>query len=263
MKKVIFSLSLMLILTSFVVYGAGLGVAPATLNFKDALIDSVTEKQLTIQNPGDEAILVSINVEGELSDWIKLSSGKVEIPGKGSAKISVLLTPTEVGEYTSKFKVRAESTAEVEGSGMGLLPGVDTSIVATVTDEEIIKGEVSKILTKDENYGDPVKFTIGFTNYGNVAAGPSVKIDIVKRGSGIIDTIEEELDEINPGADTDYVVEWDTKGKETNVYYRANIVVSLDGEVIEEKEEVGFRILEKTYEKPSNLVIGIIIIVII
>ena len=75
--------------------------------------------------------------------------------------------------------------------------------------------------------------------------------------------------EMTAGADKDYQIEWDTKGKEPNVYYRANIVVSLDGEVIEEKEGVGFRILEGGIEeatsekKSANVWIGIIVIAVI
>jgi len=264
-KTIIFTL--IILIFSTIVNAAGLGVAPATLKYENALKGATTEKQLSIQNPGDEPILTSITVEGEMKEWIEFSpEGKIEVPAKGSAKIIVKLTPPDEkpnGEYTAKFKVRAEGTADTEGSGMGLLPGVDTNAIATITDEEIIAGKVDNILTKDEKYGTPVIFRISFINLGNVPAGPEVKIDIEKRGTGIIDTIEKTLEEIKPGADKNYEIKWDTKGKEKDIYYRANIAVSLFGEILEEKEGVGFRVLgeesaAKAVEKPKNtsLLIG-------
>jgi hypothetical protein len=266
MRKILISLVLMILLAG-IVNASGIGVAPATLKFENALKGTTTEKEISIQNPGDEPIFASIEIEGELEEWIELSSTKVEVPAKGNTKIIVKLTPSEVGKYTSKIKVRAEAAGDIEGSGMGLLPGVDTSIVATITDQGIISGEVSKILTKDEVYGTPVTFTIGFSNTGNIPIGPKVKISIEKRGEGIIDTIETSLEEIKTGSDKDYEVKWQTTGKEKDVYYRANVIVSLNGEIIEEKEEVGFRILSEAIEEESKPIkldfVGIAIILII
>ena len=227
MKKILLNSLLIFILSSFLVNAAGLGVAPATLNFENALKGAITEKQLNIQNPGEESIIASIEIEGELKEWIELSSYKLEIPRKSSKNIIVKLNPSETGTYSGKFKVRAETSSDMEGSGMGLLPGVDTNIVATVTDQAIVRGEITKILTKDEAYGNKVKFIVGFTNKGNVPIGPSIKIDIEKRGTGIIDTIEKDLTPIKPGEDIDYEVEVETKDKETDVYYRGNVIISL------------------------------------
>jgi hypothetical protein len=259
MKKIIIILSLMLVLFSCVVYGSGLGVAPATLNFEDVLVDVVSEKEVSIQNPGEEAISVSIEVEGELKELINLDSNIVEIPAKGDIKVKISLNPNSVGEYKSKLKFRVVG----EGVGVGLFPGVDTNVVANVIDEEIILGEVSKILTKDEEYGNPIVFNIGFVNKGNVPVSPLVKIDIVHGSDNLIDSIEETLENIGPDVNADYTIEWDSTKGEPNVYYRANVVVSLDGEIIGEKEGVGFRVLESTKEPVSKSVIGIIIIAII
>ncbi|MBW2989478.1 hypothetical protein KY358_04130, partial [Candidatus Woesearchaeota archaeon] len=126
---------------------------------------------------------------------------------------------------------------------------------------------VEKILTKDEEYGTPVTFTISFTNKGNIESAPSVKIEIIKGGEGIIDTIEKTMEKIKPGESKDYKIEWPTKGKEQGVYYRGTVTVSLDGEVLEKKEGIGFRILEKGSLKgkdgSSSVLVGIMIILII
>ena len=239
-----------------IVNASGLGVAPATLKFENALKGATTEKELSIQNPGDEPITVEVNIDGEISDWITLSPQTVNIPAKDSVKVIVKLAPPVEkpdGEYTAKVLVRAKSTSEIEGSGMGLLPGIDTDIIATITDEEIVSGKVTKILTKDEEYGVPVKFTIGFGNHGNVPVGPDVKIEIEKRGTGIIDTVEQSLEKIKPGASKDYEVSMQTTGKEKNVYYRATVTVFLDNEIIEKKENIGFRILESSKEISSKV----------
>ena len=258
MKKTIIILSLMLVLSSFVVYASGLGVAPATLNFEDVLVGSVIEKEISIQNPGEEAISVSIEVYGELKDWINLDY-IVEIPAKSDVKVKASLNPTLTGEFSSKLKFRVIG----DGEGIGLFPGVDTNIIATVIDEEIVLGEVTKILTKDEEYGELVVFDLGFTNKGNVAVNPLVNIYIVHGSDNLVDSVEMSLGMINPGVDSDYKIEWDSTKGEPNVYYRANFEVSLNGEVIEEKEGIGFRVLESTKKPISELIIGGFIIVLI
>jgi len=273
MKKIISFLAMFLLVNSLI-YGAGLGVAPAVLKFENALKGATTVKEIIIQNPGDKDITASIQVSGELQEWIELSSNQAIVPAKGEIKVSVKLTPpvdASNKEYASKFVVRAQGSSDVDGSGMGLLPGIDTDIIATVTDQEIIDGEISKILTKDEDYGKPIVFTIGFTNDGNVPAGPEVKI-IISKGSEQVDVIEKTLDKINPGESKDYVVEWHTNGKEKNVYYRANVVVFLNNKIIETKENVGFRILEpvknvqsatNVEKNATNFLVGLVLVIVI
>jgi hypothetical protein len=265
-KKIVFYLVFFVFLVLPIAYGSGLGVAPAVLTFDDALKGTVTEKQITVQNPGENEIFVSLSVEGEMEDWIKIDKKEgITVPSKGETKIVVKLDPPvdlENGEYSSNLKIVSSVGSSVEGSGMGLLPGVNIDIVATITDEEIVDGEVSKVLTKDEAYGNPIKFIIGFTNKGNIPIGPNVKIEIEKRGFGIVDTIEKDLEAIKSGESKDYEIQWDTNGKEIEVYYRAKVVVSLGDNIIETKENVGFRIFENKNVGP-NMGVGILIIVVI
>jgi hypothetical protein len=258
MKKILFSLISIFILSLFIVNASGLGVAPATLNFEDVLVNTVSEKEISIQNPGDESISVSIEIEGELKEWISLDSN-IEIPAKSDIKVKIRLNPSLIGEYNSKLKFRVIGG----GEGVGLFPGVDTNVVASVIDKEIIFGEVSKILTKDEEYGDLVVFDIGFVNKGNVPVNPLVKIDIVHGSDNLVDSVEMSLGMINPGVDSDYKIEWDSTNGDPNVYYRANVKVLLDGKVIEEKEGIGFRVLESTKRSSPSLIIGVFIIAII
>jgi len=247
---------LIFLVSSFLVSASGLGIAPATLEFKDALKGAITQKQLSIQNPGDEPIIATIEVSGDLAEWLTLSSSSIEVPAQGTAYITFSLNPPEDAEdkeYTGKIAAKAQSSAAIEGSGMGLMPGVNSDIIATVTNKRIIKGEVTKILTKDENYGAPILFTIGFENHGNVAVGPDVIIEINQGAEGVIDTIQESLELIEPGASKDYKVEVPSMDKDKNTYYRATVTISLDGEIIEQKENVGFRILDPSQPLPTTV----------
>jgi len=242
--RTITGITIALILSLALAQAVGLGVSPATLEFEDALKGVMTEKYFTIQNPGNDTLSCSLELTGDVSGWIELApQGDIDIPSRGKTEITVMLTPPESadnGEYTGKAKVRAQYKSAVEGTGMGLLPGVDADIVATITDEEIMAGEVSKILTKDEDYGDPVKFTIGFRNRGNVPCSPEVQI-VIKKAGDAIDTEEQELMSLAPGASRDYVLEWSTTEQEAGKYYTATVTVSLDGKVLKEKD-VGFTI---------------------
>ena len=268
MKKLLSGSVLMFVLFSVLVTASGLGVAPANLKFENALKGVTTEKKIEIQNPGDQAISVSIGVTGDMKDWIKLSLDRIEVPGKGSVDVIVLLTPPSDKanlEYSSNINIRAESGGNVEGSGMGLLPGISSVVTATITDEEIVDGEVSKIITRDTYYGDPIKILIGFTNKGNIPIGPDIIVEIEKRGSGIVDSVEKKLEEIKPYSSKDYEIEIESDGKETDVFYRANVGVLIDGRVIEQKDGIMFKVLEKTIsEKEGPKVwVGVLIAVII
>ncbi|MBD3163812.1 hypothetical protein GF323_01305 [Candidatus Woesearchaeota archaeon] len=252
MKKTLLNLVISIFLISFV-YAVGLGVAPAPVSFENALKGAATEKQISVQNPGENAITVSMEIEGETAEWIDfLPASTVEVPAKGQTKVTLRLTPPENepnGRYTGKILTRAKGSSGFEGSGMGIFPGVDTELIATITDREIIRGSVANILTKDEEYGDPVRFLIGFTNEGNVPAGPDVRIEIKKGTGSTVDVIEKSLEKIQPGASREYKVEWETAGKEKNVYYRASAIVMVNGDIIGEKEDIGFRVMEKEEEE--------------
>ena len=245
----------MLILSTLIVQAAGLGVAPATLKFENALKGATTEKQLIVQNPGDEAIFFSVTIEGEIEDWIKLSpEGKIELGAENEKKVTIMLTPPADepnGEYESKILIRTVSDSDIQGSGVGVLPGIDAELIATITDEEMIAGNVDSILTKDEEKDNPIIFRISFGNIGNVPAEPNVKIEIKKKGE-VIDTVEERLEEVKAGKSKTYEVEWDTDDQEPNVYYTAKVDISLDGILLESKDNLGFRITGEIDDEPDD-----------
>lgn len=250
MKDKLLITVIFVILFSVFVNASGIGVVPGTLEFNNVLKGEMAEEVITVQNPGDEAILCSISVEGEIANWIELSLDKVKVDPKSSKEVIVRLTPpldANSGKYIGVFKFRVDS--ENKESGIGLFPGVDTNIVATITNKKIIDGEVTKILTKDEQKGLPVVFNIGFVNRGNVPTRPTVKIDIKKGSEGVIEVIQRDLEEVKPGENKNYQIEWETSEQDANTYYRADVTVLLNGKIIERKEDVGFRILEKRESK--------------
>ena len=250
MKNKLLITVIFVILFSVFVSASGIGVVPGTLEFNNVLKGEMAEEVITVQNPGDEAILCSISVEGEIANWIELSLDKVKVDPKSSKEVIVRLTPpldANSGKYIGVFKFRVDS--ENKESGIGLFPGVDTNIVATITNKKIIDGEVTKILTKDEQKGLPVVFNIGFVNRGNVPTRPTVKIDIKKGSEGVIEVIQRDLEEVKPGENKNYQIEWETSEQDANTYYRADVTVLLNGKIIERKEDVGFRILEKKENK--------------
>jgi len=252
MGKLIFNLIFVIFLVSLV-HATGIGVTPAVLEYEDALKGVMTEKEITVQNPGDKEIVCTIVVEGEASEWIELSSYEVKVKANSQEKVTVMLTPSSdapdgVYEASFKFKVSGESN---EG-GIGLFPGVETKLSATITDEEIVDGEVTKILTKDEEYGTPIVFSIGFENNGNVPAQPTVMVEIKKGNGDVVDSFEKTLDSVDPGESKEYDVEWSSEGREKDVYYRADVDVLLNGEKIYEKNGIGFKILEKSEQEDKK-----------
>lgn len=233
---------LILILSFDLVSAMGIGVSPSTLEFKDALKGYTYEKELKIDNTGDNLIIAKIDVSGN-SDWFEFDPGfEVRVEGKSSSRVNVKLkTPDDLpnGEYETILNIIG--TPEEDKGGVSLIPGVSSNIIVGITDKEIIKGYVDSILTRDAEKGQYVQFIISFLNKGNVDISPTARVT-VRTNDRNISSFEENFNAVKPGSSESFVAKYNTKDMELGGYY-ADVGVYVEDELIKENT-VNFRVLE-------------------
>jgi hypothetical protein len=248
MKK--YQIITLIVLLSFSVIAdeVGIGISPIELKFENALKGTAVEKQLTLFNVGSEEINVHITADN-LKDWLEfLPSDKVSIPAKSSVMVKVKASiPKSAGnkEYTSKITAKPFSenfTEEEINFGVSLV--AYSKVIITPVGEEIIKGEVSRITTKDVEQGIIPEIIIVFTNQGNIKINPEIQVSVWKSGK--------KIEKINYNEDFVEIGEnKEIKIKLENVIqpgeYDLSVQVKLEKEVIEEKE-LKLRIMDKGLE---------------
>lgn len=183
MKKTICILLATLLLTIGAVSAYGLGVAPSVVNFKDVLRNKVYYATVSIQNPNDIPIDVSLDIE-QYNKWIEYPE-IVSVPANGNTNVMMKIRvpkKTPLGDY----QTRANARMIIDNNGgIGLGVGVGFDIIFTVTKERIYNGWVDNILTRDVIQGEDLRILVGYANDGNVNNKVIVKTDIKKSGTKV------------------------------------------------------------------------------
>ncbi|MBI2672108.1 hypothetical protein HYX16_04195 [Candidatus Woesearchaeota archaeon] len=268
MKK--YQIIILIVLLSFSVIAqeVGIGISPVELKFENALKGTAVEKQLTMFNVGSKEITVQITADN-LKDWLEfLPSDKISIPAKSSVIIKVKASipkSTENREYTSTIiaKPFSENLSEEE-TNFGVSLVASSRVIITPIGEKIIKGEVSRITTKDVEQGVLPEIIIVFTNQGNIKVNPKIDVSVWKSGKEI-KKINYNEDFVNIGENKEIKI------KLENVMlpgeYVVNVQARLGKEIIEEKE-VKLTVIDKGIEvkqesKKNSVALAILVIVLI
>ncbi|MCK4736232.1 MAG: hypothetical protein KAT65_27515 [Methanophagales archaeon] len=225
---------------------AGIGVAPSTLEIKDAMRGVELERTIKVFNPGDEASGYTFDVSGEAGNWISFYEvgdpvtpiKKVTIPGEGSAMILVRFNiPEDASNRKHEatiFVATAAAEEDEDSSGQAIKLGAPVAVTITVTGTQILTGTVKSITTTDTEINYPLRIKVEFLNTGNVVTKPEIAVKITKNGT-MIDRFTHRETWVKVNIKDIIPAEWDTSGKESGDY-AANITVSLGGKVLATKE---------------------------
>lgn len=252
---------------------ASIGVSPASMDYEKVLKGGSAQKEFRIFNTEDKEISVKVYVDDDFSDWFSFQpASPIEIPAKGSVRVTAIVNPppdTANDVYKCAIKVQPVANITPEGEFvMGLTGGAGLRSSIEVTGDQILSGEVSDISTRSVERGNPVLFTMKFSNTGNVKVKPNITIEI-KKGSRIVDALEGDVDWFNPGQSEDIQIEWGTGDRELG-RYKAGIMVFLDDELLGKKdlefsivEEGSFlrrgRIIRSGIKRPEKVELGEVI----
>lgn len=155
------------------------------------------------------------------------------------ATVMAMCVPTGVYNCTIYVEPSAVNVTAGEGAVVGIFPAVGLRTSIEITGEQILAGDVYKILVKDNEIGKPIRFIIGFSNTGNVIAEPEIGIEISKDDK-VIETLKK-TEEVIPGEAKEIMAEW--TGKEVGGY-AAKVSVLLDGKLLSERD-LEFKVLER------------------
>ncbi|TFH38528.1 MAG: hypothetical protein E4G94_12170, partial [ANME-2 cluster archaeon] len=252
MKKIIILLTLFAIVQPAV--AIGIGIAPAEINFNNALKGSEYESSITIFNTDSEAMNYSLKATGNINDWVSFYNlndyentiSSVKIPGNDKTAVVVRIkVPSDAANanYTVSLDVLSisDTTDEAKGSGQSLVIGASSKVTLAVTGDQIIDGNVLGIFTENTEPGYPLKITTRFQNTGNVVVKPKIVVTILQ-DDNIINSFSHETTSVKPGSTQPIITEWITTAANIPDDYTANVDVLLSGSIIK-SENLSFKIL--------------------
>lgn len=230
----------------------GLGVVPSRVLITDALRGEEYEHVIIVHNTDEMTTTFRPYAEGELSNWISYYDDEgdeltnITVPGKNSTRILLKFKiPVDApsGNYNSTVYVEnVPASASSSGVGAQMLIRMPVDVTILVTGKQILTGVVNGITLQDIEIEYPLRIKTMFRNTGNVVAKPVIAVNISKDGA-VIDKFSKADKAVKPHILEEIPVEWDTKGEAVGDYL-ANVRVSLDGNVLYEREQP-FKVLEK------------------
>ena len=225
------------------VCASGIGISPTTISVSELMRGDECEKTVTVFNPNSEEMYFAIGAEGEAADWISITDSNdvplsVEVippQGKKTLKIHIEI-PSDAsnGIYHATIYASTQSEGKTTVSGMQAVFKATCLIEIEVTDVQRLSGTVDYITVRDSEVNVPVLTEVKFTNTGNVIAKPLITVDIKKGGQSIEQLTERDV-EISPGIPEIIMINWDTSEQRSGEY-SADVSVSLDGKMIEQKQ---------------------------
>ncbi|MFH0859883.1 MAG: hypothetical protein V1921_01650 [Candidatus Altiarchaeota archaeon] len=160
-----------------------IGAGPSSLDFQKMVRGGYSQKFITVSTAGDDNLTITLDVEGEINDWMTFEPGReFNLPGRSRLEVKAIVQPPEEianGVYTGKIQLRAAPVSEVtEGTGFSVGAGVRLSVTVDITGEEIVDYKVKSVTVSDTEVGYPVRFNITLENLGNVKVQPSVTFEV-------------------------------------------------------------------------------------
>ncbi len=253
-RRAVIIIGVMLVLLMFIANAdaIGLGVVPSRLSVTDALRGEEYEHVIIVHNTDVMTTTFRPYAEGELSNWISYYDEEgneltnITIAGKNSTKILLKFKiPMDApsGNYNSTVYVEnVPASAAHGGVGAQMLIRMPVDVTILVTGKQILTGIVNGITLQDTEIEYSLRIKTMFRNTGNVVAKPVIAVNISKDGA-VIDKFSKAEKAVKPRTIEEIPVAWDTTGQAVGDYL-ADVKVSLDGNVLYEREQP-FKVLEK------------------
>jgi hypothetical protein len=171
---------------------AGVGLSPASVEFKNMLRGGYSELYLTVSNPTAEDTTVSVSVEGELKDWLYIEPGAFNMSGISYKIVKVIARPPNSipnGYYTSRVLVVAKPALPPEaaaGSTISVASVVSAEASVEVSDLQMLRYAVEGISLPDTEECRPILVYANLRNTGNVNVTPKFNVEISSKTSGTV-----------------------------------------------------------------------------
>jgi hypothetical protein len=165
------------------VSAAYVGVSPANINFKGVLRGGYSEKSAIISVDSDRSVAISVSPNGEIANWINVSSTKFIVSKNAPYYLKISIRPpsgTPNGNYTGFLRISPESLASSkEGYATATIrAAVELSLSVEVTDTEYKSCSASAFEMISAEKGDDIILSMDIENTGNILMNPRVSVDI-------------------------------------------------------------------------------------
>ncbi len=175
------------LLFSFNVFGVGLGVSPANLEFDNVLKGGYAQKILYVST--DSSYNVTINIErmDEVGDWLvfddNITSFTINRDNPRYLKVQVY-PPEDIisTNYTGSIRIVTSGLSgpniSDEGKSNTVLAAFLIRLRIGITGDQILSCNVGGISISDSEVSYPLKFSSIILNQGNVRVTPDVTLEI-------------------------------------------------------------------------------------
>lgn len=218
MKKLANSIIIMILLTfclALPIKIQAIGQISKPIVIKDALRGQKYQEEIVVFNTEKSNLKISLSAEGAIKDWVKFykledaknAVSEVEIKAGSNLKVNAIIQVSSSapnGEYKGLISATSKpnTTASTTDSQVFLSQKIDRPVAITVSDNQILKFDVSVIpkdydLAKDE----PLSIRIIYDNQGNIDISPQMQMKIKKDDqtiSNVIYPYPENTDPVKP-----------------------------------------------------------------
>jgi hypothetical protein len=237
--KTLYLFLIFIVILSSPVYSS-IGASPASMSFENMLRGGYSEKTVTVSNPTESDIIVSIGGDGEISEWITAFPSTIELGPKSNARIVIKVEPPEDianGIYKNNILVIGRPAVSGEGQ-MSVVGGVSLAITAEVVDNEDKGYEVRRFSVPATEECRPIEAHITIVNIGNVRTVADFEF-IVRDDEQIFQTKSYTTESMLPTKEYRFLVEIPYEMEQYNCIPTGKYDVSfksfLDGSLIHEE----------------------------
>jgi hypothetical protein len=196
------------------VSAVSIGVTEWKLNFGLMNPGETSMLNTTVVNMGDEPIEVDVRKEGEIAEWIVVSSSAFNMSGREEKTITFTLsvpqTDLEPGDHYC-YIVVVGYPANVSGGDVGVRVGNGIRLTAWVQlPGEVVKsGEIIQFKAADVERGQIAEFEVTFQATGTVHVDAFPKVWI-SRDNAVVDVVEGGKVMVMPGETKKLTAKWNT-----------------------------------------------------
>ncbi|MEM5814662.1 MAG: hypothetical protein QXD77_02500 [Candidatus Aenigmatarchaeota archaeon] len=184
---------------------AGVGLSPASVEFKNMLRGGYSELYLTVSNPTTEDTTVTVGAEGELKDWLYVEPSAFNMSGVSYKVVKVIARPPDSvpnGYYRGRVLVVSKPILPPEmagGSTISVASVVSADASVEISDLQMVRYNVEGVNVPDTEECRPILIYENLRNTGNVNVTPKFNVEISGKTSGtVVQTYDYASDAILP-----------------------------------------------------------------
>lgn len=167
-----------LLLTPILVEATVIGANKGVINYDNVLKEGYAQEYVTLTTDTDFNLSITYEIEGEISDWIRLEPSEQPffISKENQQRVAVIVEPPEDvrnQEYRGSIRFLTGALAGPEGQfGTAVRAAINIRLGVEIVGQEIVGCRVGGFQLEDVEEGYPLEFYAVVTNEGNVRIKP-------------------------------------------------------------------------------------------